>query len=306
MTSSRTATMGQPADHESPALRRESPLPARSDRVTSEVGARLPRQALRETRADLLEAAVRIVNEYVRTDLPRDGDPPVDLLPFIRLDEVLEVATELARRRLVSEGRLKAHEQIAPLTPGAFYKAFTDEYRDGERGAALTSFRRLVTRKMVDDDLVSSADIYISMAKDLAAQGEPWTELARLGVQAEYDRWTATPALVLFSALALHTRDKEVREWTRELDDEQLEQLSSMYAALLKLYGLKLRPGLTVVHVAVAVFDLITGFSVNSRFEPEKRNDTVEVDVDGRGKRDWHLCALAAWGIYNSFLKPDS
>jgi hypothetical protein len=264
------------------------------------------RQTLKETRADLLEAAFRIVNEYVRTDLPRDGDPPVDLLPFVRLEEVLKVATELARRRLVDEGRLKAHEQLAPLTPGAFYKAFTDEDRGSERGAALTFFRRLVTQKMVDDDLVTGADLYISLGEQLAAQGEPWNEIARLGVQAEYGRWTATPALVLFSALALHTRDQDVRAWTREIDEDQLEELSRMYTVLLKLYGLKLRPGITVEHVAVAVSDLVTGFAVNSRFGPEKRNVIVTTDVDGRGKRDWHLCAPAAWGIYNSFLEPSS
>jgi hypothetical protein len=72
------------------------------------------------------------------------------------------------------------------------------------------------------------------------------------------------------------------------------------------VYDLKLRPGITLEHLAVAVSDLVTGMAVNSRFVPETRNITIEVDVDGRGKRPWHLCTLAAWAIYNSFLKPST
>ena len=75
---------------------------------------------------------------------------------------------------------------------------------------------------------------------------------------------------------------------------------------LLRVYDLKLRPGITLEHLAVAVSDLVTGMAVNSRFVPETRNITIEVDVDGRGKRPWHLCTLAAWAIYNSFLKPST
>jgi hypothetical protein len=170
----------------------------------------------------------------------------------------------------------------------------------------MTSFRRLVTLKMVDDEHATGVDLYISIGEQLAAQGEPWSEIARLGVQIEYDRWATTPALVLFSALALHTRDKGVYAWTHEIDAKQVKELSRMYDVLLRLYGMRLRPGITVEHVAVAVSDLVTGFAINSRFGSDKRNVTIKTDVDGSGERDWYLCALAAWGIYNSFLEPIS
>jgi hypothetical protein len=273
--------------------------------VTSDAAARLPRQTLRQTRADLLDAAIRIVNEYVSTDQQRDDDPPVDLLPFVRLEEVLDVASELARRRLADEGGLTESERVAPLTAGAFYKAFSDEYRDSGRGGALTSFRRLVTRTMVDDEPAMSADPYISLGEDLAEQGEPWHEVARVGVPMNYTHWAVTPSLILFTALALHTRDKEVRELTREVDEGHTKELTRLYGVLLKVYGLRLRPGITLEHLAVVVSDLITGMAVKSRFVPESRNVTIEVDVDGRGKRPWHLSALAAWGICNSFLEPN-
>jgi hypothetical protein len=254
----------------------------------------------------MLDAAVRIVNEYVRADIQRNGDPPVDLLPFVRLDEVLEVASALARERLVEEGALGDGDRVAPLTSGAFYKAFANEYQDGGRGAALTAFHRLVTRKMVDDDLITSADLYISLGKELAEQGAPWTETARLALDLEFKRWSATPALVLFTALTLHTRDKEVADWTREITKGELQQLTHIYDVLLKVYKLKLRPGITTGHLAIAVSDLVSGMALSGRFMPETRDVTIDIDIDGTGKKPWHLCALAAWGIYNSFLEPTS
>jgi hypothetical protein len=289
------------ADHDSPAWSQPS-LPVRSDRVTPDAAARLPRQALKQTRDDLLEAAVRIVNEYVSHG-PRDGDPPVDPLPFVRLDEVLEIASELARRRLKDEGGLTPDERVAPLTTGAFYKAFANEYQDSGRGAALTSFHRLVTRKMITDELLTDANLYISLGKQLAQQGEPWSEIARLGVKMEFKRWSATPALILFAALTLHIQDDEIADWTREITKSELEELAHVYDVLLKAYNLKLRPGITLEHVAVAVSDLVTGMALNGRFVPESRNVTIDIDIDGRGKRQWHLSALAAWAICNSFLE---
>jgi hypothetical protein len=282
----------------------ETAQPVRSDRITSDTAARLPRQSLKQTRADLLDAGIRIVNEYVQTDQPREGDPPVDLLPFIRLDEVLVIASELARRRLVDEDELDAGARVAPLTPGAFYKAFANEYRDAGRGAALTAFHRLVTRKMVEDEIAVNVDLYISLGTALAEQGEPWSELARLGVQMECERWQTTPALVLYSALALYTRDDEVRKWTRAIEESEQHGLARMYSALLEAFGMRLRQGITVETLVIAIYDLVTGFAVNSRFVPETRRASIEIDVDGHGKQSWHPCALAAWGVYSSFVEP--
>ncbi len=283
----------------------EPPMPVRTGKVTTDAAARLPRQPLKQTRSDILDAAVRIVNEYV-SHAPRDGDPPVDLLPFVRLDEILEIASELARSRLVEEGGLKPDERVAPLTAGAFYKAFASEYQATGRGAALTAFHRLVTRTMVDEDLVTSSQLYIKLGEDLAREGYSWTETARLALDLEFKRWSATPALILFTALALHTRDKEVADWTREVTAEELRELTHIYDVLLQVYKLKLRPGITTEHLAVAVSDLVSGMALNGRFMPESRDVTIEIDIDGTGKKPWHLCALAAWGIYNSFLEPSS
>jgi hypothetical protein len=296
----------QRRDDRKPSPAMQQPLmPVRSDRVTPDAAAHLPRQPLKQTRDDMLEAGVRIVNEYV-SDTPRHSDPPVDLLPFVRLDEVLEIASELARLRLVDEGGLKPDERVAPLTAGAFYKAFASEYQDSGRGAALTAFHRLVTRKMVDGELMARADVYIPLGEELARQGYSWTETARLALDMEFERWLATPPLIVFTALALHTRDKEVAGWTRENAEQDLRELIHIHDVLLDVYGLKLRPGITTRDLAVAVSDLVSGMALNERFMQGTRDVTIDIDVDGTGKKPWHLCALAAWGIYNSFLEPGS
>ncbi|MGQ0773383.1 MAG: hypothetical protein ACT4NY_03030 [Pseudonocardiales bacterium] len=284
-----------------PELRR----PDRSGRVTPDAAARLPRQTLTQTRADLVRAAIIIVNEYV-TGEPREGDPPVDLLPFVRLDEVLEVASGLARDRLQKSGGMNPEERVAPLTPGAFYKAFASDNQDTGRGGALTAFHRLVTREMVDEDLVTDSAAYSELGDILAERKESWREIVRIGTKLAFQRWANTPAVVVYRALTMHAlADKEVGSWTRSVYEEELAEILRVYEKLLKVYKRRMRPGISMENLAVAISDLISGMALNGRVMSETRDITLEVDIDGEGSREWHLCALAAWGIYNMFTEPD-
>lgn len=274
----------------------------RVSRVTHEAAARLPRQSLDQTRDDLRNAAIRIVNDYVASG-PRVNDPPVDLLPFLKLEEVLEVASELARERLEHDGRMLADERISPLTPGAFYKAFSD-LQVASRGGTITAFRRLITLELTGDPLLTNSDVYIALGAALHSAGHPWSEVVRLGVEAEYRRWVETPALTLMNALALHAGDREVCEWAKAVDDRQLDELVKIYSALMTLYGIDLRPGRTVRQFSVAVSDMIAGMALASRFNPSYRDTIIDADVDGSGAKPWHLCAFSAWAIYQSFVEP--
>lgn len=279
------------------------PMPIRSGKVTTDAAARLPRQSLRRTRAYLIEAAVRIVNEYVAKG-PRDDDPAVDLLPFVLLDEVLEGASELARRDLVEDGGLLEDERVAPLTPGAFYKAFAaDHEKDAGRGGTLTAFRRLVTKEMVDDSLLTDSETYIELGQAAVEAGVPWQEVARLAVEAEFKRWSETPALVLMNALALHAEDGHVSDWTRKVYEDELSELVKIYETLLPVFHRQLRNGITLQHLAVTVSDLIAGMSLSSRFVPASRNLQVTAQLQGPDSRAWNLCALAAVAIMDAFTE---
>lgn len=275
----------------------------RSDRVTPEAAARLPRQTAADTRGDLLDAAERIVNEYV-TRGPHKDDPPVDLLPFIRLDEVLTMATELARLRLQEAGNLLPEERVAPLTPGAFYKAFTNENQDKGRGGAIVAFRRQATFYMANSPKNMMAEPYIQWGKQLHEQGFKWSEVVRLGVEADFDLWADTPALILISALAFHARDPDVAKLASERDEQDLAKLTKVYEALLPIFGRRMRRGLTVAQMATIVSDLVAGMALRSRFSEERRRTKVRCDFDGTGEKDWHLSACAALAIYERFTEP--
>jgi hypothetical protein len=287
-----------------PPSRPEPLQPVRSDQVTPEAAARLPRQTSTETRADLIEAAERIVNEYVK-DGPRQGDPPVDLLPFLQLDEVLTMATELARLRLVKAGRMRPGERVAPLTPGAFYKAFANDDRDAGRGGAIVAFRRLVTLDIVNRPDITIAEPYIALGKQLLAEGFPWTEIVRQGIELDFNRWADTPALILMSALALHSRDPDVAKMTDERDEQDLAELTRIYETLLPMCGRRMRPGFTIAHLATVVSDLIAGMVLGARFSSERRRTKIVSDFDGTGAKEWHLAACAALAICERFTEPD-
>jgi hypothetical protein len=201
---------------------------------------------------------------------------------------------------------MRASERVAPLTAGAFYKAFSQDYeRDGAKGNAVSTFRRLVTKRMIEDPLLTADAVYIELGRAMHAGGEPWEEVARIGVEMEFRHWADTPSLVLLSAMALHALDGAVKEWTSDVERNELASLVRIYVNLLPLYGRQMRNGITWDHLAAAVSDLVAGMSVFSRFSAETRDVKLMVDVTGTGNpKEWHLCALAAWAIYQGFTEP--
>jgi hypothetical protein len=280
-------------------------LPVRTGKVTSQVASRLPRQDVRQTRADLIEAAARLVNEHVQHG-PRPGDPPVDLLPFVDVDDVLQGATEIARQRLIDEGRLDQHERVAPLTQGAFYKAFADAHdRSGAKGGVLTTFHREVTRHMIRGPLLTGLDRYQQIATGVFERGEHWSEIVRIGISEDFERQVMTPALVLLNALAFHAAEEEVRSWVHEIVRAELAELTPIYSTLLPVVGRRMKAGVTEVHLAAAIADLISGIAIGSRFDRASRDITIRFDATGTGEpQDWHLAALAAWAICESLSEP--
>jgi hypothetical protein len=156
---------------------------------------------------------------------------------------------------------------------------------------------------MIEEPFLTTADTYIELGKQLAAAGYPWSEVVRLGVRMEFDRWEQTPALTLMSALAFHARDPEVRHWSAKVDDEQLAEVIRIYEELLPVFNLKMRAELSIPDMAVAVSDLISGMVTGARFNSQPRGKVLRMNVDGTTK-EWHLCALAAWCIYEEFSEP--
>ncbi len=283
-------------------LRPPEPLrPVRSGRVTPEASARLPRQDITLTRADLIDGAERIVNEYCLDGSVQNTS--ADPLPFLRLEDILEVASELARERLEQSGAILPHERVAPLTPGAFYKAFF-EYQSGKRGETIKEFHRLIAQRFINQAEIT-AEPYLELTRQLHDLGLHWTEVIRLGVETDVAHRSETPAFIVMHALAMHIYgDDEIAEWTHEQDKKNIIEVTKIYDALLPLYNRQMRAGLTSEQLALAISDLATGIALRSRSSPEKREPRIMHDADGNGEKEWHLAALAALAIYEGFTEP--
>lgn len=92
-----------------------------------------------------------------------------------------------------------------------------------------------------------------------------------------------------------------VRESFRQVDDEQRKQLAEAYGVLLAKFGLELRPGLTLDHLARTLWTVSYGFVISTILEPADASTNVQLDGE-----QWSLYALAVRGVLNSFLLPTS
>lgn len=92
-----------------------------------------------------------------------------------------------------------------------------------------------------------------------------------------------------------------VRESFRQVDDEQRKQLAEVYGTLLAKFGLELRPGLTLDHLARTLWTVSYGFVISTILEPADASTNVQLDGE-----QWSLYALAVRGVLSSFLLPTS
>src|ERR1700678_3703666 len=128
-------------------------LPISSGMVVDEAVLRLPRQDAMQTREDMIEAGVRLANQDILygPDNNELADPLNDLLPYFSLGRVLHQTTEIIRQRLVYQGKI-VHERLAPLTPGAFYKAFSrDAQANTQKGGLLEHYQVVVAERLIDN-----------------------------------------------------------------------------------------------------------------------------------------------------------
>ena len=300
-----TATALAPLKKKARKLR-DLALPVRTGQVTHEAAARLPRQAADQTRQDLTDAAILLVNAFVERE-GMESYPPADPFPFLRLDDVLAGASEIARGRLMDEGGFRPDERVAPLSPGAFYKAWDDgEEHESGRGAVLASFHRAVAATMLEHESLIDLGVYKRLVGELYEAGEPFSTAVKAGIELEFTRWRLSPALAINGSLAVYYKDAEVAAVTNRLERAQLDRFVELYEFALKLYRRRMRAGLSVTDMATMVADLIGGAALFARFLPETRNKFVDVTTnDTEPAQTWHLVAFAANAIYESSTEDD-
>jgi hypothetical protein len=170
-----------------------------------------------------------------------------------------------------------------------------------DRGAAFEAYLGDVAEQMSRQLL--PVDPVLESIRDAQDASETLDEMIRRVCELELaaNRSGELRALAL-TDLQLRTvavDSKRVRESFRAVDDEQRKQLAETYGALLAHYDRQLVPGITLEHMARALWTVSYGFVISTIVEPDDSNMVVQLDG-----QQWTLYALAVRGVLNELLLP--
>lgn len=270
----------------------------------------LPRQSAAATAEAFLIAGQRIVRRYIR-DGPPKGRKPIDILAFVSVDDVLAETTELMRQTAVTRGRVPARMRVSTLTTGAFYRAFPPAAgRRGPRrkGEALAIFRRELGRRLVSaevyrDDL---ATLEAGMPELTAVPSEREVRLVcRTSSAGDLNRWRDSPTDLLFYGLLLHSKDPEIGEWLRTVNDRMLDYLEAYWREWLPRVGRRCRPGISERQLSTAIRGMLAVMQLEGRIPGSPSMDSVTIsDPDPALAGTWPLAALAVEAVFMALTEP--
>lgn len=145
----------------------------------------------------------------------------------------------------------------------------------------------------------------IKMVRELITAHAPLSEVLRVGANSNVDRDRASD-VVWYTSLALRASaglDPEVRRAADARVTEGLQMHRDLYAAILKLYALEMRPPFTLDHLTATIAALMDGFAVQDLSStPHPRIERNECD-EGVG-RDWTLFACALEVLTEQMTRP--
>lgn len=270
----------------------------------------LPRQRATDTAEAFLRAGERLVRRYIREGPPK-GRKPIDIFAFLTVDDVLAEATELMRQAAITRGRVSPRERVAKLTTGAFYRAFpapAGRRVPRRKGEALAIFRRELGRRLL------SAEVYRDDLAAVEAGATPVLPhpsendlrlIARTNAASDLARWRDSPTDLLFYGLLLHSRDPEVGQWLRDINDHVLDVLVGFWKKWLPLLGRRCRPGVSERHLAVSMRGVLAVMQLEGRIAGSPTLDTVTVtDADPRLAGTWPLAGLVCEAVFLALTEP--
>lgn len=95
----------------------------------------------------------------------------------------------------------------------------------------------------------------------------------------------------------------EIRALLSEIEDRYLCRMAEVYRGLNAAFGLRMRDGVTERDLAVAIVAMIDGMSDHRRIDPHGIDAPRAVVLGSEGVCDWHLAAIAVYGIYTAFTE---
>jgi AcrR family transcriptional regulator len=97
---------------------------------------------------------------------------------------------------------------------------------------------------------------------------------------------------------------EEIRALLSEIEDAYVERMAEMYRRLNEAIGLRMCAGVTERDLALAIMSVIDGMSDHRRINPPFTDRPRAVSLGSDAAQDWHLAALAVYGVYSCFTEP--
>lgn len=96
----------------------------------------------------------------------------------------------------------------------------------------------------------------------------------------------------------------EIRALLGEIEGRYADRMAQLYGRLNEAIGIRMREGITERDLALAIMSVIDGMSDHRRIDPAFIDRPREVGMGPEGRQDWHLAALAVYGVYSGFTEP--
>lgn len=213
-------------------------------------------------------------------------------------DLLIEVALRMLHERRVYIGvthvRLSDVAEAGGLTTGAAYRCWANQ-DEFHRDLATTAIRR--RNGMILDRTVTAI-------RDLVDRGAPITEVIRAAANANIYNYPEDTAFL--TTLALRTgapADSAVAEACDAYLAMAGDSFTSLYGALLEIYGLRVRAPLTLMQLFLTLAALSEGFAIQT---PTCEHPSIERAAVAPGVgTEWSLLACAVEAIVDRFTEPD-
>ena len=96
---------------------------------------------------------------------------------------------------------------------------------------------------------------------------------------------------------------ENIRVQLAEIVDRYVERMAEIYRVLNGVFGLSMRDGLSERELAVAIVAVIDGMGDHQRINPARIGRPFDIALGPEGTREWHLAAIAVYGVYTAFTE---
>lgn len=220
---------------------------------------------------------------------------------------LLDVGIAMVYEQGVTAGvghiRLRDVLDRAKLTTGAAYRLWPDQsafQRDLAVAAATWRADKPLGRT-------------VAAIRELIADEAPLRAVIRRGSATHIDdlvhgdgneAWPSSSFLTALALRAAAAHSDPLRAASAARHQESVSSFVALYEAMLSLYGRRMRPPLTVEHLAVAMAALGEGFALQA-IEGEE-HPMLSMPVDGADEdEEWTLFGVAVEAIVESFTETD-